>query len=230
MDEIEKDYRARLSPKNADAKKILLGNTADVNPNNILLPLQQTVETTGGLIFPFTPTILFSGTAEYDQYGFTHSNYGLPSYIKSAPTEIQLTADFISQTESEAKYTVACLHFLNVVTKSYFGAQGDSSSSQTKGLNGTPPPILSFDYLGDFMFKNIPVVVTNYAFTLEPTTDYVKVSHGDDNSFTYVPSQMTITITLLISYNTRVTREKFDLDKFREGAYTGRGGRRGGFI
>lgn len=215
------DYRAKLKPKLGGSAYVFGNDT----PSNILKPL---IDQGNELVFPYTPTVLFSGTAEYDQYGFTHSNYSTRSYVKSAPSEIQITAEFTSQTDREAAHTLACIHFFKSVTKSYFGASAGE-------MAGTPPPIILFDYMGEFMFRDIPVVVSNFSFTLEPDTDFVTVTsrRGDvvTSLETQVPSRMSLAVTLEIVYNTKVVRDTFDLDKFREGGYVGKGkGRTGGFI
>ena len=215
------DFRARLKPK-PEGMAFVFGED---NDGNILKPL---IDQGGALVFPYTPTVLFSGNAEYDQYGFTHSIYKTPSYVNSAPSEIQLTADFTSQTDREAAHTLACMHFFKSITKSYFGGSNTERA-------GTPPPVILFDYMGEFMFKDIPVVVSNYSFTLEPDVDYVPVTFRRGNTTrdltSYVPARMNIAVTLEIVYNTKVVRDEFDLDKFREGGYVyGGKGRTGGFI
>lgn len=218
------DYRARLKPK-PDGMSYVFGDDED---SNILKPL---IDQGGALVFPYTPTVLFSGNAEYDQYGFTHSIYPSKSYVKSAPSEIQLTADFTAQSDREAAHTLASMHFFKSVTKSYFGGQSQSAIERA----GTPPPVILFDYMGEYMFKDIPVVVSNFSFTLEPDVDYVPVTFRRGNTTrdlaTYVPSRMNIAVTLEIVYNTKVIRNEFDLDKFRKGGYVyGGKGRTGGFI
>jgi hypothetical protein len=218
------DYRARLKPK-PDGMSYVFGEDED---SNLLKPL---IDQGRALVFPYTPTVLFSGNAEYDEYGFTHSIYPTKSYVKSAPSEIQLTADFTSQTDHEAAHTLACIQFFKSVTKSYFGGQTESAIDRA----GTPPPVILFDYMGEFMFKDIPVVVSNYSFTLEPDVDYVPVTYRRNGASrdlaTYVPTRMNIAVTLEIVYNTKVVRDKFDLDKFRKGGYVYSGkGRNGGFI
>jgi hypothetical protein len=221
------DHRAKLRAKPGGSSHVFGENT----PGNILKPLIDQ----GGLVFPYTPTVLFSGSAEYDVQGFTHGIYNSPSYIKGGASDIQVTCDFTSQTDAEASHTLATMHFLRSVSKAYFGAQQGSANAKARA--GTPPPILLFSYLGDFMFNDVPVVVTTFSWSLGPEVDYVPVRSRDINgnvtdALTKVPAQVTITVTLTPSYNTKHVRDNFDLDKFRSGSYVGSGskGRTGGFI
>lgn len=224
------DRRARLGPA-AGAKREVLGDQLDCN--NILRPLIRT----NGIVFPYTPDVTFGGAANYNSWHFTHSNYQQFQYQNSMPSEIQLTAVFTAQTNAEAEYMLAVLTFLRASTMMAFG-----NAAVLNNTAGTPPPVLRFNYLGDQMFNNVPVVLQNYSYLLEREVDYVEITkQGVDNnarrggiaSFvkslgtpdlparagtsTYMPTQMVITLLLGIQQNPRHTRENFDLDKFKSG-------------
>ncbi|BDR25906.1 hypothetical protein RVBP17_0510 [Pseudomonas phage sp. 30-3] len=200
------DSRAILKPKNALAANDLFGESND-QLVNILAPLKKT----GGLIFPFRPIVTLAADAEYDEsFHFTHTNYKYLAYVKSAPQPISVEAIFTSQTDVEARYTLAAMHFMRTVTKNYFG-QTDLVRA------GTPPPILSFNYLGTYMFKNVPVVVKNFSIILDNKVDYVPVRFNNISENTDVPTQLTMTITLEPQYNPQEVRQTFDLSKFRTG-------------
>lgn len=208
------DFRAKLKAK-PNGTEYAFGSNSD---DNILKPLI----TTRGLIFPYTPMISFGGMVNYNEYAFTHTNYKYNSYQNSAPTEITVTGTFTAQTEDEAKYMLAVMNFLKSATKSYFGVSGTTNKKA-----GTPPVILLFDYLGAHMFKDVPVIIKNYNYTLDDNVDYVPVIFSG-NKTTFVPATMVITIILDTQYNTKVLRDDFDLDKFREGKHLdGSGGGRG---
>ena len=232
MANITTNKRARLGPARG-AINTVLGDPADCE--NLLQPLHATK----GMLFPYTPTVNFGATANYSQWHFTHSNYPQNNYTNSMPTEIQITGTFTAQTNEEGRYMLAVLRFLRASTMIEFGA-----AAARKGFAGTPPPVLRFNYLGSHQFNNVPVVLNTYNYLLEDTIDYVEVDLpgnlqnidvgrlgksvlGDtfftDNSRTYVPTQIVITVMLTVQQNALKVRDKFDLDKFKSGALVNKG-------
>jgi hypothetical protein len=167
------------------------------------------------VIFPFTPTVTIGGNAEYDEYAFTHTNYKYHAFDRSAPDDIQVIGVFTAQTPKEAEYLLAVMHFLRTLTKSFFGKGNDEASI----LPGTPPPVMLFNYMGKYQFNDVPVVLSNYSFILEPDIDYVDVNSRD----TRVPSEVTITINLKPYYNPKQLRDEFDLESFRRGGLITKG-------
>lgn len=216
------DYRARLSNKDgADGANEIFG--PDDN-SNILQPLRAT----NGILFPYTPAISTGSEAEYDQTSFVHSIYGYNAYVRSFPKTIGVTAEFTAQNIKEAYYMLSVLHFFRTVTKSYFGLQ-------TYAKSGSPPPVLLFSYLGDYLFSNVPVLIKTFDYTLPADLDYVPVNtssfapgnvtlSGEDptttttkKGWTYVPTHLTVNITMDTQYTPYTLRQDFNLDKFRTG-------------
>lgn len=188
----------------SDGQKYLFGEDGD---DNILKPLIQT----GGLFFTYRPTVVFGSTVNYTSTQFTHTNYPYRSYSNTDVSEITINADFAAQTESEARYLLAVMHFLKSSTKSYFGESND--------LAGTPPPTMLFNYLGEHNFKDVPVLISSYMYTLDNDIDYIYIS----DLSTHVPTFISIAIGLQVNYNPSTVRKEFDLDKFREGKLLGKG-------
>jgi len=151
-----KDWRARL----------YLPGMSDVNEvfrkGQILEPIRES----GGLIFPYTPTITISHNASYTEQALTHQNYQFVAYQNSKVSDIQINGDFFVQDYNEALYWIAAVHFLRSVTKMYAGENA---------YVGNPPPILKFSAYGDYVFKNIPVVVKSFSVTLPKEVDYISV-------------------------------------------------------
>jgi hypothetical protein len=222
----QQDFRARLSPKTALAARDILG-TNDVG--NILFPLFST----NGVLFPYTPTISTGSEVNYDKSTFTHSNYGYSAYINSTPKTITILAEFTAQTTDEALYLLAVLHFFRSVTKSYFGVNPYNKA-------GTPPPVLLFNYLGDYQFNNVPVLIKSFDYSLPGTIDYVAVSTSTVGSsavdtrrinlpksasggYTYVPTHLAVTLELDTQYIPLDLRNNFNLDLFREGKLMNKG-------
>lgn len=231
--------RARLGPadtafENPEAMKQLFGpNYGDLN-SNLLAILHRT----RGVIFPYTPDVQFGKSASYDAFHFTHSNYPYHQYSKSAPAEIQITAPFTAQTNEEGHYMAAVLRFLSASSMMEFGRQ-----AKARQVAGTPPPVLRFNYLGDYMFSNVPVIITNFSYMLEKDVDYVGIqlppgigAETDNESpsgniskgqvsgpSTYVPTRLILTVQLQVQQNPKKVREEFDLAAFKQGKLVKKG-------
>jgi len=222
MPTIDQDHRARLQPKNQLNAESILGPN---DPTNILYPLYATK----GILFPYTPTVTSGSTAEYETMPFVHSNYTLNSYVRSYPKAISVTGEFTAQTVDQAQYLLAVIHFFRSVTKTYFGVNPYNKA-------GTPPPVLNFNYLGEYQFNNVPVVVKDVGYTYPNNIDYVPVSTGSKTlslegtskpasiiGVTWVPAHMSITVELETQYTPIEVRNKFNLDDFRSGKLIGDG-------
>lgn len=218
----QQDFRARLQPKYINRALTILGPN---DPSNILYPLYST----RGVLFPYTPTVTTGLTAEYDTSTFIHSIYGYNSYVRSYPKPISIVAEFTAQTTDEALYMLAVLHFFKSVTKSYFGINPYNRA-------GTPPPVLLFNYLGEYQFNNVPTLVKSFDYTLDANIDYVPISttrfSGGDTvnlpmttsgGYTYVPTHITVSVELDTQYIPVVLRNQFNLDEFRSGKLVGKG-------
>jgi len=173
--------------------------------------LQSKLNETNGMIFPYTPSIIFAHSASYSQIKPTHSNYPFPIYQNSQPDNLQITGEFYVEGDDEGAYWVACIHYLRTITKMAYG--------QTQNA-GTPPPIVNINGYGDYVFKNVPIVVTNFSVDLPPDVDYIYVPSVN----TYAPTRSTITVVAIPTYSRREV-QGFSLDTFVKGGYAkGRGG------
>jgi hypothetical protein len=133
--------------------------------DKLLNPLSDT----GGIVFPLTPSIILQHQASYNPLAMTHSNYPFYAYQHSEVSSFTVVGDFPVQNYEDAQHWVATLHFLRAVTKMFFG----SGANQ-----GNPPPILKFNAYGDNVFKNVPVVVTNFSCELTNNVDYISTTQG----------------------------------------------------
>ncbi|MGL6051364.1 MAG: hypothetical protein ACRC16_15480 [Aeromonas salmonicida] len=175
-------------------------------------PLLQRLLPTGGLLFPYTPTVIYTRNASYDDFHFTHSNYKYHQFQASTPGEIQVIGEFTAQTDDEAVHLLAAIRFLKSMQLSEFGlSAGDK--------RGVPPPVLRFNYLGGDLFKNVPVVIGMANFNFEPGMDYVPVKGFD----AHVPTKMNMTVTLLVQPNPKRTIEEFSVEGFKSGALIKKG-------
>jgi hypothetical protein len=149
--EANNDWRVRLSIP-----------PAFVN-SPVLLPLRQA----GGLVFPYTPTIQISSSANYADQPITHQNYQFIYYQNSRADQISIIAPFNVEDGTQALYWLAAIHMLRASTKMFSGNDADA---------GNPPPLLKLNGYGDFVFKNIPVVVKSFSVDLPQDANYINTS------------------------------------------------------
>jgi len=153
------DWRVRLTlAKKADY--LYLSETP-----GILRPLIKT----GGIVFPYTPTIQITYAAHYDGTELTHSNYKIFQYKSSSVDSIQITCDFTAQDTNEANYLLAVIHFFRAATKMFYG-------KDTAPKAGTPPPLCYLTGLGQFQFNNHPLVINSFTYSLPNDVDYIRAS------------------------------------------------------
>jgi hypothetical protein len=220
---VNRDWRVRLS----------IPNVASFKASPLLSPLKQT----NGLVFPFTPTIIVAHSANYQAITPTHTNYPYFAYQNSQVDQLVITGDFFVQNGVEAEYWVAALHYLRSATKMFYGGEAETL--------GAPPPVVKLNGYGDFIFNNVPVVVTNFTVDLPQDVDYIATGLGKAmsteksvsgaagqtikekrDSVSWAPTQSLITVTVQPIYSRREI-EKFSLQNYVNGEYIKNGG---GFI
>lgn len=149
-DASDNDWRVRLS----------LANWSSFKTSPVLAPLQKA----GGLIFPYTPKIQIASSAKYSAIQTTHTNYSFQAYQNSDPGTINITADMYVEDSTQALYWIAMVHYLRSLTKMFTGADVKA---------GNPPPVIYLNGYGNYVFKNVPVVVTKLTVDLGPDSDYI---------------------------------------------------------
>lgn len=140
-------------------------------PNNFFAssPVLAPLMNAGGLVFPYTPTVTISHSANYDDVAITHQNYQFLAYQNSKANSITISGPFNVEDAVQAQYWIAAVHFLRSATKMY---TGDTE------FQGSPPPILSLNGYGDYVFKNVPVVVKSFSIDLPADANYIATTVG----------------------------------------------------
>lgn len=193
--------------------------------NGLMAPLR----TSGGVIFPYTPQISVTHAARYGSQNLTHSNYTNYFYEGSEVQAINVAGDFSVQNTQEGAYLLACIYFFRAATKMFFG--GGSHV-------GSPPPMVFLTGYGSHYFPNVPCVVTNFQHTLPQDVDYISVTTGGTKiyqadgststtpvSYTRVPTNSQLSVTLQPIYSRRGLFNNFNLDSFAAGELLkGKGG------
>jgi hypothetical protein len=187
---LNKDWRVRIS------------HDSIYNQSLVMKPLVFT----NGMIWPYLPTITMSHSASYDTIQTTHTNYPFYAYKSSQVDDISIAGQFTVQSQDEALYWLAAVHFLKTVTKMYFG-QGPNL--------GNPPPICTLNGYGDFVYKNVSVIIKSFNVTLDKDCDYIAVKVGKTDT-TYVPTISNITVVAAPVYS-REKIKSFNLTDFSTG-------------
>ena len=120
-----------------------------------------------GIRFPVTPFINMSHSAAYDARSVVHNNYPYYAYQNSQVDQMTIAGAFPVQNTKDGLNWIATLHFLRTVTKMYYGG----------GTNqGNPPPVCKLNGYGDFVYKDVPIVITNFTVELREQVDYIGVN------------------------------------------------------
>ena len=173
------------------------------------------IETGERMIFPFTPSVIFSHSASYSSMQPVHTNYPFYNYQNSAVDAITVSGDFFIETNDDAEYWIAAVTFLRTLTKMFYGDNGSNT--------GNPPPIVKFNGYGEYVFKNVPCVVTSFNVDLPQDVDYMKTNiagagagETEGAPGTWVPTQSLMAVTLQPVYS-RSHVEQFSLNDFISG-------------
>jgi hypothetical protein len=216
----------------APAKDWRLKLSLPSNPVYLTTNIVRPLVITDGLVFPYTPQVQISHTANYDSMQPIHNNYTFLSYQNSSVGDITITAPFYCEDATEAAYWVAATHFLRSVTKMQFGEDVTA---------GAPPPVLKLNGYGDHIFNNVPVVVKNFSVSLPNDVDYIStgLSYQTEQErmlaeqeaefedeptaqapegVAWAPVKSSLQITVAPLYSRQQVRN-FSLDKFVKGDY-----------
>ncbi len=143
--------------------------------------LEPLIKTGNGIVFPYTPTINVTHSANYGTYDINQSVNQPHYYMMTPNVQINVTAIFTANTVKEAHYMLAAMHFLRTATKSDFGAY---ANGMRRTDAGTPPPVLVLSGYGADVFNHIPCVLRNVNFTLPEDVDYVAIQTQDKGTIT----------------------------------------------
>ena len=201
---------------------------------------KQTLGIQNGMRWPVTPFINMSHSASYDTRAVLHNNYPYYAYQNSQVDQITISGSFPVNDQKSGLAWLGTLHFLRTVTKMYYG-QGEGA-----GLNqGNPPPVCRLNGYGDFVYKNVPVIITNFNVELREQVDYIGVTmptgglassttpptdptgmasaegsrqaQESSGSVNYVPTDSLIAVSCLPIYSRKKITNQFSLKAFANG-------------
>lgn len=198
---IDSDLRVRLRAQPGQADRIY----GEATEGNILSILHQT----GGVLFPYTPTISVEQSVDYKTIDLVHANGDINAYSRTPSVTLNVTGKFTVQNQREGQYLIAVMHFLRTVSKMHFGQNDDNA--------GLPPPVLYFHGYGPYMFNGLKCVLKSHSFSLDDTVDYVNVVTDGGSVTTRVPSMLTISLTLGVQNTPKEMKNQFNLESYRTG-------------
>jgi hypothetical protein len=173
------------------------------------------LRSTGGIMFPIQPDIVYSQSVNYSPYDLVHTNYTYNTYRNTPSPSIQITAQFVNSTQDEHVYTQGVIHFLRSVTKMYYGF-GDLDG-QGGAVAGTPPPVLRFSSYGQTLFNNVPVVVSMVSIPFQSDTDLIEVNG------VALPAVMTVALDIMVQQSPARQKTQFSKAAFLSGSAYGNG-------
>jgi hypothetical protein len=207
-----KDWRVKLSIPPIDSifdTTTTFSNVPSQRP--ILAPLIES----NGFIFPYTPSVTLTHSANYSSMDPIHNNYPFAAYENSKIDKITIVGDFYCENSYDASYWIAGVHFFRIMTKMFFG---DGAYS------GSPPPIIKLSGYGDYVFNQVPVAVTQFSVEMPKDVDYIPSSFSVPTQLQatagvgYVPVKSVFTVTLMPMYSRESVR-KFNLNDFASGKF-----------
>lgn len=166
------DWRVRVSLADSANYFYHAQNSAD---RGLMAPLFGG-EYQNGVIFPYTPQVQVTHTANYAQQKFTHSNQPGYYYENSEVAAITISGDFTVQNITEGQYLMAAITFFRAATKMWFG------SSNNKDMTGFPPPMVFLNGYGAHYLPNVPCVITSFSHTMPSDCDYIEVPMASPTS------------------------------------------------
>jgi hypothetical protein len=175
-------------------------------------PMTAPLTEFGGILFPYTPAVSYDNQASYGSVNPVHSNYTQYFFKNSSVGNITVAGKFTVQNEKEAIVWLSIQHLLRALTKMRFGKDANA---------GSPPPVCRLEGYGDFMLRNVPVVVSQFKIDYPDNVDYISVNSGVFKT-SLVPTISSVSLTLNPSYS-RKELQDFSVDAWLSGGLKGKG-------
>lgn len=140
-----------------------------------------------GIIFPYTPNIIYDTKADYGAQNPTHSNYTQYFYKNSSIGDITINGKFTVQNDNDAKNLLATQHILKILTKMRTG---------NDDFSGAPPPVCRLKAYGNKMLEDVPIVIKSFRMDLPDSVDYYTLNKqsGTIQDTAAVPVLSTVSI------------------------------------
>ncbi len=151
---------------------------------------------------PYTPTITVMSSTGYSSYTMTHSNFQQAAFDMSNNAMVQISFPIVVRDVEEIDTIIAMADFFRASMKMGFGLRDAD--------RGRPPPVLKFNAYG--IYKNVPVVTTDFSWNLDAEVDYL-----DNGNGVKIPVTSTFALSLQTTYGADKVRGQFSLKDFASG-------------
>lgn len=181
-----------------------------------------------GVVFPYTPSVTITHTANYAAQKLTHNNYTQYFYENSEVGPINITAEFTVQNVNEGQYLLATIYFFRSLTKMFFGQDSNATNG---AVAGNPPPLVYLNGYGEYYLPNVPCIVQSFSHAMPQDVDYMDIpepsvtNSGYNPQFTNyrlnstrLPTTSSITLQLQPVYSRLAQSQGFSLNDFANGA------------
>jgi hypothetical protein len=221
------DFRARLAPLypadiyySPAAMTSVNGAATGTIGLGAATGLMDILNNTGGVLFPYTPTIAFGQTVQYMDLQLVHSDTDYPAYTRTPTCTLTVTGKFTVQNQREGQYALAVIHFLRTVSKSYFG-EADAKT----GKAGLPPPVLVFSAYGTYVFNRLRCVLKSHSWSFDENMDTIAINVAaigtSPATQVRLPAMFSITTELQVVQTPQRMRTAFSFDAFASGQLMG---------
>jgi hypothetical protein len=201
---------------------VVAGNQAGNHP---LSPVIQT----GGVIFPYNPSISEGVNVKYDAIELTHTNESYNAYKGTDNVRITISdAVWTADTFSNAIYMLSVLHFFRSYSLMDFG----------RFRTGRPPSPMWFSAYGNYAFNRVPCLMEKADWSFPNDIDYVgipepgteefrsgvlKTTRNGSGKYTWLPVKFTVSSISLIVQHSPAYWTHFSLEDYWSGAMLSRG-------
>lgn len=145
-----------------------------LTPGDTSHPLAP-IMATGGLVFPYNPTVSEGISVKYDQIELTHTNESYYAYKGTDNVRISITdAKWTCDTFENAVYALSVLHFFRSYSFMDFG----------RFKTGRPPSPMWFSAYGNYAFRRVPCFMETANWSFPNDVDYVGIPEFGSPEYT----------------------------------------------
>lgn len=190
-----------------------------------LFPIFQT----GGVVFPYNPTISEGVNVRYDKIDLTHTNESYHAYQGTDNVRISISdAVWTCDTFSNAVYALSVRHFFRSYSLMDFG----------RFKTGRPPSPMWFSAYGNYAFNRVPCLMEKADWSFPNDVDYVGIpepgspeyqqgivqtNRSATGRYTWLPVKFMINSISLIVQHAPTYWTNFSLADYYSGAMLNRG-------
>ena len=185
----------------------------------VLAPIIQS----GGLVFPYNPSISEGVSVKYDNIDLTHTNESYYTYKGTDNIRISISdAVWTCDTFNNAIYALAVIHFFRAYSLMDFG----------RFKTGRPPSPMWWSAYGNHAYNRVPVLMEKADWSFPNDVDYIGIpdpgtpeyqqgmlqtNRKSTGSYTWIPMKFTVSSISLITQHSPKHWMNFNLQDFYSG-------------